>query len=307
MPDPTVVAVMLTADRPELARRAVECFRQQTYQEKQLLIYDTGTDDAEDCPGDYPLVIWIPEESRGPHNRRNCAKPRTLTSEGVEVDLSAGHLEGLRWGHPDPLGPPTTFPIRIASSPNRSHLLQSSPGAECVGYREMLFWREGRRLALSEIPGSALNDGCTDGFEPGEAWLYTNPDPRYALGTSLCYWRKTWERKPFEALPTSAPDSASEDARFIAGLNCVGESAFRGQPWETVICACGNRYPRSGSPCAKCNEYPLDGPLCMIARIHAGNTSQAYDPRNMERSNKIKGGPWRRVPEWDAYARSVMG
>ncbi len=31
MNEPTVCAMMLTADRPELAKRAVECFRAQTY------------------------------------------------------------------------------------------------------------------------------------------------------------------------------------------------------------------------------------------------------------------------------------
>ena len=37
----------------------------------------------------------------------------------------------------------------------------------------------------------------------------------------------------------------------------------------------------------------------MIARIHAGNTSNAY--LDFERKSE-----WRRVPEWDAYARSIM-
>ena len=282
MNQPTVCAVMLTADRPEYARRAVECFRAQTYPAKTLLIYDTGTDDAEDCPGDYPLVIWIPEESRGRTigELRNAANSHV---EGVEVDLSAGTSKDcggdilIHWDSDD-----FSHPNRIAE---QVALLQSS-GAECVGYREMLFWRQIQKRDIVDGP-----EGREPGiwYSDGEAWLYTNPDPRYALGTSLCYWRKTWERKPFEALPTSATDSASEDARFIAGLNCVGVPAF------------GHDEPRVNLSCQGTDFSPR-----MIARIHAGNTSQAYDPRNMERSNKIKGGPWRRVPEWDAYARSVM-
>ena len=146
-----------------------------------------------------------------------------------------------------------------------------------VGYHEMMFWA-GDRIQQS------LDDPL------GEAWLYTNPDPRYCLGTSLCYWRRTWERKPFEALPTSAPDSASEDARFITGLNCVGISGTAARIEDA------SNLP-AGEECAQ---------LRMIARIHAGNTSQAYDQRNMERSNRVRGGPWRRVPEWDSYCRSVM-
>src|ERR1700691_4751983 len=40
--EPTVCAVMLTADRPVLARRAVECFRRQTYTPRFMLQLDTG-------------------------------------------------------------------------------------------------------------------------------------------------------------------------------------------------------------------------------------------------------------------------
>ena len=46
MSNPSVCAVMLTADRPELTRQAVECFRRQTYDPicRTLLIFDSGND-----------------------------------------------------------------------------------------------------------------------------------------------------------------------------------------------------------------------------------------------------------------------
>ena len=43
----------------------------------------------------------------------------------------------------------------------------------------------------------------------------------------------------------------------------------------------------------------------MIARIHGGNTSTAYDPALM-RASEMQGSGWRRVPEWDSYCRGLM-
>ena len=275
---------MLTADRPEYARRAVECFRRQTYPAKRLLIYDTGTDDAEDCPGDYPLVIWIPEESRGRTigELRNAANSHV---EGVEVDLSAGTSKDcgadilIHWDDDD-----YSHPNRIAE---QVALLQSS-GADVVGYRECLFWRETPQ-AIKDHYAEVQRRYPTDPNVPmpahlqlrlGEAWLYSNPDPRYCLGTSLCYWRKTWERKPFEAT------SQGEDIRFCTGLKCIGiPSTFR---WMGP----------SGS--GHDDLQPR-----MIARIHSGNTSTVYRPELMAAIER-QGGEWKRVPEWDSYCRGVM-
>ncbi len=46
----------------------------------------------------------------------------------------------------------------------------------------------------------------------------------------------------------------------------------------------------------------------MIARIHNGNTSSAYDPIEMERHNVLPRSErqWSRVPEWDKVCREVM-
>lgn len=145
-------------------------------------------------------------------------------------------------------------------------LLRSS-GADCVGYNEMLFWREPHGFDRSENNSR------------GEAWLYSNPNPGYALGTSLCYWRKTWERKPFPAT------SVGEDLQFITGLKCVGVSTL-------------------AQPCTSWRSQDIERPTAeseprMIARIHAGNTITGY--KNIHREPM-----WKRVPEWDAHLRSVM-
>jgi hypothetical protein len=145
----------------------------------------------------------------------------------------------------------------------------------------MLFWREKRMCDCAVGRFGAHYRHCTHG--PAEAWLYSNPDPRYCLGTSLCYWRKTWERKPFEAT------SQGEDVRFCTGLKCLGVSGI-------------NRDEPAG-PGLSCQG--VDVVPRMIARIHSGNTSTVYRPELMAAIER-QGGEWKRSPEWDSYCRGVM-
>jgi len=246
---------MLTRDRPELARRAVECFRAQTYEPKELLIYDTGDPEwsfgiggsdifrAGDFPGASIGVL---------RNRAN-----TLASGDILI-----HWDDDDYSHPS----------RIAEQV--AHLQQS--GADVVGYNELLFWR---------VPYIADQAGTWEAHpqmqmptpQPGAAWLYSNRDPRYAVGTSFCYWRKTWERKPFRDLPRNKR-GRGEDTEFLTDLKCEAISAMRGGP---------------------------DCPVCdprMIARIHGGNTM----PYAIEQ--QIAGGSkeWKRVPEWDERVGRIL-
>lgn len=180
-----VCCVMLTADRPAMARRAVNSFLQQTYEFelRTLYFYDTGVTPATDSlPQYYPdfRVRYHRALSGGISlgERRNIANS---WNSDMAPDIFI-HWDDDDWSHPN----------RIAE---QVELLQSS-GAECVGYREMLFW-----------------DATRNG---GEAWLYTTRDPRYCLGTSLCYWRRTWERKPFPDLNTG------EDTVWLTGMKSIG-------------------------------------------------------------------------------------
>jgi len=244
---------MLTADRPKLARRAVECFRRQTYSAKRLLIWDNGPCDAlsqEDDGEDGPIA-WVPMMSA--HGATIGELRNDAASFWTEFPILI-HWDSDDYSHPN----------RIAE---QVALLQIS-GADCVGYREMLFWRED-----SSEECICPDEPCPHNT-PGEAWLYSNADPRYCLGTSLCYWRKTWERKPFQAT------SQGEDHLFTLGLKCVGISA----------------NPIDDDPPMHPDEQPR-----MIARIHAGNTSNAYDPADMWKASE-----WKRVPEWDSHARLIM-
>ena len=260
--NPTVCAIMLTKDRPQMAARAVECFRQQTYENKHLIIYDNGLT----YPSlDQPKVI---------HVRAIGAVGSTVGAlRNYAIDLALAdiivHWDDDDWSHSN----------RIAE---QVALLQSS-GADAVGYREMLFWREtGWKCQTIEVSKSGLMSDPSVYREmypgpveyTGEAWLYTNNDPRYIVGSSLCYWRKAWERRPFKDI------MRGEDHEFWSGLKSVGGCVS---------------YCRHPTVCHDADCEPR-----MICSIHGGNTA-GYTEKTLTTSIN-----WRRVPEWDEHCRKVM-
>src|SRR5579862_5978565 len=170
MSEPTVSCIMLTRDRPELAKKAIECFRGQTYDpcKRMLFILDSGDpswfDPAADCENENHL--GAPQYADQP-----IGALRNIANGCVEAAILL-HWDSDDWSHPN----------RIAE---QVELLQSS-GADVVGYKEMLFWRT-----------ITLKDPAIGEVQDEEAWLYTGPTAMQTLGTSLCYWRKTWEKKPF--------------------------------------------------------------------------------------------------------------
>ena len=240
---------MLTRDRPELAKKAVECFRSQTYAAKRILVADNSM-----CPEALDgLLVDIPVGYAW-----SCGAEGTIGAMRNQANAVARaadiivHWDDDDWSHPN----------RIAE---QVALLQAS-GADCVGYNEMLFWREPRAFGTALV--TPLN---------GEAWLYGYGPPKPTLGTSLCYWRKTWERKPFRNdLPRNG-ESTGEDWEFIQGLKVMAVSSLH--PWAGDNL---RAHPR------------------MIARIHGGN-SVKY---NLEYSN---GTCWSRAPEWDHRVKELLG
>jgi hypothetical protein len=270
--EPTVCAIMLTADRPEFAKRAVECFRRQTYPHCRMLIWDTGA-----LPDSYPKhgngVLYHNASNLGRKTigeLRNDANGFVMLPGVVEIDILI-HWDDDDWAHPS----------RIAE---QVALLKNS-GADCVGYNEMLFWREERNANFA---------GCAPPYHPGEAWLYTGS----ILGTSLCYWRKTWERVPFRSqrLNPRHDPGVGEDQDFLLDLAAAGMKKVNRVAFGEITDA----YGLDGFTPVRRREY---GDPRMIARIHAGNTSNAYDPAQMAAHPQH----WRRVPEWDTYCRSAMG
>jgi hypothetical protein len=137
--------------------------------------------------------------------------------------------------------------------------LQAS-GTDAVGYNEVLFWREGGH------PHNPAPDG--------EAWLYTNHSRAYAIGASLCYWRKAWTAHPFLDAPKNS-QASGEDTLWLRNVTCTGVSAFR------------NLEPMGPT---------LEVSPRMVCRVHGGNTMK-YE---------LGGNSWQRVPVWDAHARERM-
>jgi len=161
------------------------------------------------------------------------------------------HLDSDDWSHSS----------RVAEQVT---LLQSS-GCDAVGYRDMLFWRETDRR--SRLGPDAMEH---------DAWLFTGPFLRYALGTSLMYKRSVWEHRPF------ANESQGVEEKWCAELKVLSVTSLDSHPgWGTER----DGFPR------------------MIASIHGGNTSTGYDA---EKHVAMGSQQWRRAPEWGDYCRERM-
>ncbi len=275
-PEPLVCCVCLTRDRPEMLKRAIACFQAQTYRRKFICAYDTS-------PGAQPIRDNIASptgafEGSILHFPDNAGKSigwlrNEIALHHCEATIAPDifiHWDDDDWSHPE----------RIAE---QVALLKAS-GKEAVGFREMLFWRFvdckcasgtcsprdsghwGRMLRTAHHPTCPRSsDGTGD-----EAWLYISGKPSYCLGTSLCYWRTVWERRPFEDVQTG------EDYAWLKGVDSLGVFALR----------------------------PAEKPR-MIASIHGGNTSPVYKREYLEGSEAQRG-EWKRVPQWDDYCRRTM-
>jgi glycosyltransferase involved in cell wall biosynthesis len=258
--NPTVGALMLTSDRHELAKKAVQCFRAQTYDNKSLLVLDTGLDNLE--------MDHLANEDWQRHPQFHPEPIGSLRNAAMfwtHADIVV-HWDDDDWSHPN----------RIAE---QVALLQSS-GADVVGYNEMLFWREPRIVTLQKADEPTLI--ADDGF--GEAWLYSNTKPpAYALGTSLCFWRKTWERHQFAHETQGVEDHWLREKKLVSVTSLGGD--VRAQDGSYCL-QMGNAQPR------------------MVARIHGGNTSNGYKLEEyVSRGSK----EWQRVPEWDDKVRGILG
>lgn len=131
------------------------------------------------------------------------------------IEISPKNCLIAHWDHDD-WSCPTRIEEQVA-------FIQSS-GASIVGYRDMPFY-----------------DVRTQ-----RVTFYRQPNPRYALGTSLMYWRSAWEQHSFiETL-------GDEDSKFeqAVGFDKVATQSTLGPGYHL-----GVRTP------------------AMVARIHAGNTS----------------------------------
>lgn len=252
MTEPLVCAVMLTKDRPEMAARAVRSFKGQIYENASLLIFDTGGD----------LLVGYDKTANG---LRHVFAHRGGDSIGglrnrANRQAALDNSEIICHWDDDDFSHPRRIEEQVA-------LLQAS-GKECVGYHDMLFWETPTNL----IPNPSNPSEFLPVVFEGQAWLYQNRSPRYALGTSLCYWRSAWEKRPF-------PDkNRGEDHEWVYGVDSMGISSL-GPSYESDRLTPETMEPR------------------MIASIHAGNGIRVDEKAAHH---------WSRAAEWDEYARKAM-
>ena len=198
---PHVTCVCLTADRQKMTDRSVASFLAQTYPNKSLLIVDTGKPRYELSSFHRDVLIIRRENMNGSGTiggLRNFANGMLKTSEII------AHWDSDDWSHP----------LRLAW---QVRALKDNEALDAVGYRSMLFWVR-----------APLVEGGADGETPAlscdgnrQAWLYTSDKPGYALGTSLTYWRRTWEAHPFRE-----DVKFGEDNEWIKGVNLLSDEGF---------------------------------------------------------------------------------
>jgi glycosyltransferase involved in cell wall biosynthesis len=187
-------------------------FHEQTYRNKRLLIVANG---LAPCLSDF--------SDRNGHSILDICEFATVAKPGLrsigelrnEANAFAGtdiiaHWDSDDWSHPNRLAEQVA--LLTASYPDRP--------PEAVSYNEMLFW--------DTSPGQFCG-----------AWLYRSPNPLCPIGTSLAYWRRSWEKQPF------ANRNIGEDLEWWSRVRGVMASSMRARAWEA---------PR------------------MIAAIHGGNT-----------------------------------
>lgn len=236
MTTPSVCAVMLTADRPEMTARAVQSFANQTYENKWLLIFDTSRKAITRYRGHFQHCE-IGGEVRTVGHLRNAANAMCRTSEIIV------HFDSDDYSHP------RRIEEQVA-------LLQAS-GKACVGYRSAMFWDT--RSMFPEMPQ-------LDQYTGGDAWIYSNPDTRYCLGASMCYWREAWKAQPF------------------------AEETYGDEHWRLA----------NQDKCVGYDTYDLDDQPRLICGIHGGNTSAAYSAEQM--ANEC----WTRAPWLDEHVQERM-
>lgn len=260
-----VCCVMLANGREAMVRRAITSFKAQTYplELRTLLIWNSGA--FLNLPPEADQHIFQSLANQEPKRTIGALRNEANQATGAFVPGQADvicHWDSDDWSHPN----------RIAE---QTSLLQTS-GKQCVGYRNMLFWDEPR--VYVEV-GRELERHV------GSAWIYMNHDHSYCIGTSLCYRREAWQRRPFPNLPKLGKERGGEgeELEWLREVDSLGApSIFLTKPLDYLQ---GTEQQAVGEP-------------RMIASIHGGN-SQDYS--RIERSDS-----WRRTPQWDLYCQERM-
>jgi glycosyltransferase involved in cell wall biosynthesis len=110
-----------------------------------------------------------------------------------------------------------------------------------------------------------------------DAWEYDyhrfggRHETEIVVGSSLAFWRESWQQKPY------VENQTHEDAQF-----------------------CRDRKVRAVNGVG----LPLIDTPMLIAEVHGSNTSSSYAVFDQHKPHINP--EWRRVPEWDVYARERL-
>ena len=179
VPEPLVVCIMLTANRPDLAYRSIRCFERQTYQNKRLLIFETSEEASIVVIGAGKICVWD-------RSFAGCSDIAVLWN--TACGFTAPGCLIAKWDDDD-----LSAPDRLTE---QVRLIETT-GMQCVGYRSMPFYHE----------------------EKDEVWVYSNLDTNYCLGTSMLMRREAWERHPFVQMPaTPTRPACCSDTVFVRKL-----------------------------------------------------------------------------------------
>jgi glycosyltransferase involved in cell wall biosynthesis len=157
---PLVSCIMPTFNRRSFMPRAIDYFLRQNYANRELVIFDDGTDSIADLVPAHPQIRYHRQEGRQTVGaKRNAA-----------IEASRGEIV-IHWDDDDWMDP-CRISIQVAG-------LVSS-GADICGASEVVFCEMANgRLWLYRYP------------ETGRRWL---------CGGTLCYRRSLWTHKQFSAI-----------------------------------------------------------------------------------------------------------
>jgi hypothetical protein len=234
MSEPSVAALCLYDEsREKFLRTVLDSFELQDYENKWLVVYDTS--EVRGSPGDISLrpsssrIVWMSDPA-GTGKPVGTLRNRALSM--VSSDIVC-HFDSDDWSHCR----------RITEQVN---LLKRS-GADVVGYNEALFFDVEKKR--------------------NKAWIYSNPNKKYALGASLCYWTRVWRQLPF------FDTNIGEDTAFLLERKVVGVSGLYSDN-ELFV-------PR------------------MVCRIHGSNVNaQGYREVLTGMCSEFT-----RTPSWDSYCK----
>ena len=245
MSAPSVCCLLLTADRQRLTDRAVQCFLDQTFTGARLLIYDNGEKEYEFLrPVNQRVTIVRNPSARG----HKIGALRNEAIDMVKAEIIV-HWDSDDWSAPE----------RVSK---QIAVMAASPVA-ATGFHNLLFLD----TRVAQYPDPMYKAWEHDYHKFGGY----NANSPHVAGTSLAYWRETWQECPF-----------SETVRYEDPAWCklVQVHAVNGV----------------GTPG---HDHPL-----LIAEVHGGNMSSAYAVFDAHQPHINP--EWRRAPEWDEYCRERL-